>query len=180
MENNYRDFMQWYRGFCWTSTLLWPLYATINLWYISSLPKLKNPLSLLIKTRYLFLVTFILAFITLIIIVLYACGIFLGTVWSSTETMKTVTGSVLGAQGAVNFMGVFVMCFFNAGPVMAERWKPCCCGSCPWAPGEELAPGVPNPVSLEKWIKVAKVVEKVNDAVDTVNTVTDAVGALSE
>ena len=180
VEYNYRDFMKWYRGFCWACALSWPLYATLNLWYITTLHRLKNPLSLLIKLRYLFLVTFIVAFLSLFIIVIYAAGLLLGTVciWSSTEIMRTVTGSALIAQGAVNLMGVVAMCNFNSGPALSKRWNPCCCGSCPWAPGEELAPGVPNPVSLEKWIKVAEVAERVNDAVDTVNTVAGALGSV--
>ena len=123
VENNYRDFMKWYRGLCWTVALSWPLHATLNLWYISSFHRLKNPLSLLIKLRYVLLAPFILAFCTVVIIVIYACGILLGTVWDSTETMKVVTASVLVAQGAVNFIGVVVMCTFNSGPVMSQRWS---------------------------------------------------------
>ena len=91
MEYNYRDFMKWYRGFCWACALSWPLYATLNLWYITTLHRLKNPLSLLIKLRYLLLVTFIVAFLSVFIIVIYAAGLLLGTVWSSTEIMRTVT-----------------------------------------------------------------------------------------
>ena len=54
-QHSYRDFMKWYRGFGWSCALLWPLCATLSLWYISALPRLDNPLSLLIKFRYFYL-----------------------------------------------------------------------------------------------------------------------------
>ena len=162
MENNYRDLMKWYRGFCWTLALAWPLHATSNLWYIISLHRLKNPLSLLFKLRYLMLVPFIMAFLSIMVIVVYALATFYATVWNSTETMKMVTGSVLATQGVVNLMGIVSMMTINPGAKCAQRWNPCCCGSCPLAAGEEVAPGVPNPVSLEGWIKVAKVGDKFN------------------
>ena len=164
VEYNYRDFIIWYRAFCWTLALSWPLYATFNLWYICSLHRLKNPLSLLIKLRYLMLVPFIVAFISEVYLLAYTLGVFYGTivVWTSTEVMKLVTVSVLATQGVVNFIGIIVMLTIHPGTKTAQRWNPCWCGSCPVAAGEEVAPGIPDPVSLEGWIKYAKEVDKCN------------------
>ena len=176
----YRDFMKIYRGFCWTLALSWPLHATLNLWYICSLHRLKNPLSLLIKLRYLMIVPLIMAIISVMFIVGYALGIFYGTIWNSTEAMRLVTVSVLTAQGVVSFMGVIAMITIHPGTKCARRWNPCCCGSCPLTAGEEVAPGIPNPVSLEGCIKFAKVAEKVNKVVDIGDNIGDAIEVLAE
>ena len=148
-------------GFTWAIWALGASCAAVGLYFFMKLKTLRRPFALFMTVRFLAIFTWtaILLGITFVLIILNSRRNMLGTE-SDIAGMKTIYSFI----AIIMILELVISFMFVCGASCAEICNMCMCCEmyCIYSEGQEIAPGVANPPSQQKWEQVATVMQAVN------------------
>ena len=150
-------------GFTWTNSLFGVISGLLTVHFFRNLKKLRRPYAILMTVRFLAIFNWILlmfSFIFVLIIVVSQGP----KAYPGAAITTAITKAVFGIIAAIAVIELVVSFTFVCSPAMSELCEMCsCCGPCCiYSKGEEIAPGVPNPPSQERWEMVALILYQVH------------------
>lgn len=148
-------------GLTWAIWVLGASCAAVGLYFFMNLKTLRRPFALFMTMRFfaIFTWTAVLLGITFVLIILGSKKNMLGTE-SEIAGMKTIYSFI----AIIMILEMVISFMFVCGPSCADICKICMCCEmyCIYSEGQEIAPGVANPPSQQRWEQAATVLQAVN------------------
>ncbi|EDO39705.1 predicted protein [Nematostella vectensis] len=152
-------------SFAWVATIFASMTTVEGVYFFWWIEKNQHPYAWLMVLRYTAVVSFV---VNCLPSWLFACLI----AGSNTEKFVGLSGTEVALVKGV-WCGVIILEMLEGFLCWAFLWNPrwttlsdCCKTCCIYRPGEEIAPGVPDPPSQQKMARMAVVALAVHNAIN--------------
>ena len=153
----------------WTSALLGICSAGLATYFFRHIHNLSRPYAVYMSMRFLITINWV--FVCFGVIFAGITPTIVSTDWAGTNSALAATKAVYWMLFLLMLIELVVSFSLVSGPNCSAVCNECsCCGACcVYEEGEMIAPGVANPPSQEKMIKVAEIAMAINDVVQHTN-----------
>lgn len=154
-------------GFTWSNSIVGVLSGILAVFFFRRLTRMKRPYAFLMAVRFMAIINWVLLLFSLVFVPIIIA--------SKGEKAFSASGATIAVIKTVYILFVaalaveMVVSFsFVCSPVWSDACDSCsCCGACCiYTEGEEIAPGVPNPPSQERWQMVALVLREFHEQME--------------
>eukprot|EP00794_Sanderia_malayensis_P019566 gene19566-21497_t len=155
-------------GFTWSNSILGVLSGALAVYFFRNLKKLRQPYAMLMTVRFMAVFNWVLLMLSLIFVMLIAASKGQKAYPGPTST-AAITKTVYAIICIIVIIELVVSFVFVFSPACSEFCDACsCCGGecCIYSEGEEIADGVPNPPSQERWQMVALILQEFHSRID--------------
>ena len=143
-------------GFTWSNSIIGVLSGVLAVFFFRRLTTMRRPYAFLMTVRFMAIINWVLLLFSLVFVPIIIA--------SKREKAFSASSATTAAIKAVYILFVAALAVemivsfsFVCSPGWSDACDSCsCCGACCiYTEGEEIAPGVPNPPSQERWQMVA-------------------------
>ena len=143
-------------GFTWSNSLFGVLSAASAVFFFRRLTKLRRPYAFLMLVRFMAIFNWVFLLFSIIFVPIIIASKGEKAFTASTQTVAVIKAAYILLVAAVA-IELVVSFSFVCSPSWSDACDSCsCCGACCiYTEGDEIAPGIPNPPSQERWEMVA-------------------------
>ena len=143
-------------GFTWSNSLFGVLSGVSAVFFFRRLTKLRRPYAFLMLVRFMAIFNWVFLLFSIIFVPIIIASKGEKAFSASTGTVAVIKAIYIIIVAAV-VIELVVSFSFVCSPSWSDACDSCsCCGACCiYKEGEEIAPGIPNPPSQERWEMVA-------------------------